>query len=416
MTAYLSRFHQWAPISSIAGSSCGGRGRPLLHWFILAFLAQAFFLEHTYAFERIVQTAMAMRILVLNLLASPAVYATNVGGSAGDQPSALKLVMSNESSTVPRCACLTPGWPCPVGFLCGSCTACYCTDSNCLPHNQHTCYWPVPPPPPPPAPRCSSDSHGNRGCQSGCSNSAGGICCNYGRPGCHATSGCQSGYASNYGYDVCCSKNAKGEGESGTKEAKTQVVKDDVGGSAGEQPSALKLVTNNESSNAFTCRWDCHGNRGCQSGCSNSAGGICCNNGRSGCHATSGCQSGYASNYGHDVCCSNNAKGEGESGTKEAKTQVVKDDVGGSAGEQPSALKPVTNNESSNTFCACLTPGWPCPDGFWCGSCTQCHCTDSNCLPHNQHTCYLKPYRTSTANDSAMLVGVSEASQQIISV
>jgi len=46
------------------------------------------------------------------------------------------------AKTAPRCACLTPGWPCPVGFWCGSCTACSCPDSNCLPWSQHTCYWP----------------------------------------------------------------------------------------------------------------------------------------------------------------------------------------------------------------------------------------------------------------------------------
>jgi hypothetical protein len=54
--------------------------------------------------------------------------------------------------------------------------------------------------------------------------------------------------------------------------------------------------------------------------------------------------------------------------------------------------------------CACLTPGSPCPVGFWCGSCTACSCPDSNCLPWSQHTCYLKPYAASAANASVVLV------------
>merc|ERR1719183_1237952 len=132
-----------------------------------------------------------------------------------------------------------------------------------------------------------------------------------------------------------------------------QIVNDDQGGSAGERPSTVKQFTRNETSDAFTCRSDCHDNSRCQSGCSNSAGGICCNTcgaGRPDCHSTTGCQSGCASNPGSDVCCSNTAKGDGESGTKELKKQALNDDQGGSAGERPSMVKQFTRNETSDAF------------------------------------------------------------------
>merc|ERR1719220_3013162 len=91
------------------------------------------------------------------------------------------------------------------------------------------------------------------------------------------------------------------------------------GGFAGMKPSEVTMPIANQTT-PRRCVSYCGSDPRCQSGCSNSGGGICCIPslcGTSACHWTGGCQSGCASNVGVTICCAPGAAADsGEVGAQ----------------------------------------------------------------------------------------------------